>query len=192
MTRNPDTRSFPRWVALLLAAVAGALSLSPAAASAQGLGPLHFSAGAGVVVPAWGRPPLLPGYQVQVAAELDLPRSPNAFRLQLLFDHFGASYTAMGPEGGFTVTGHERLIAGTLDLLVALPSSLVVTPYVVLGGGLFNHRYADCCSIDSSDDPGFDVGTGLRLPWHHAFVEGTARIMSDGRVFIPIVVAVRF
>ncbi len=202
MTRHPDALSFPGASALLLLAIAGALSLSPAAASAQL--PLHSSAGLGLALPAWSSPSLQPGYQLQVAEELDVARSPNAFRLQVLFDRLGAKQTVVFPAppcafgakcvgGSGTVPGHEWLIAGTLDMLVAMPSSSAFTPYVVLGGGLFNHELVLSGEpTSSSNDVGGDLGAGLRLPWFHASVEMTAHFVLHGGDFIPIAVGVRF
>lgn len=205
MSGNPNTLRFVGSAALLLAAVAGALSLLPAAASAQGFDPRPFSAGAGVALPARGDLPLLPGYQVQVAAELDVPSSRTAFRLQVLFDRFGGRTelvrvwaTGRAPclNPCYTLkplSAHERLIAGTLDFLVALPvPSALLTPYVVLGGGLFNQEFAPSGSASSRNDFGGDLGVGVRVHRFHVFLEATAHLVAHATDFIPIMVGVRF
>lgn len=195
MTRSPNALSLLPAGALLLAAVAGALALSPTAGSAQLLRPLHLSAGAGVALPVSGSPPLRTGYQVQVGGELDVPGSPVAFRLQAMFDRFRGKYglalPCPFPGCASTPPPHERLIAGTLDLLVALsPPSGPLTPYFVVGAGVFNHELDYSGSGSPGDDLGEDVGLAIRIP--HVDFEMTTHFVPHASDFMPISVSVRF
>lgn len=183
------TASRLRCVRRVATLVAGAAILTlPSRARAQAPVPLHFSVGAGVALPSGSNPHELDtGYHLQAALEAGPMLLPIALRAELLFDHFGFSYT----PGPTPVSGNERMVAGTLNALLLLRTHTGVTPYLIAGGGLYDHHDSANNGL-SGTDIGVNGGAGLRIAPLHAFVEARAHIVKHAPNYIPIGIGLVF
>ncbi len=184
------------------------LVFAPTAAHAQAVGWLRFETGGGFALPTNNPYSLRTGYQIQAAVETNSPGLPIALRLEGLFARFGYEHTFQPRCSGrgakcaeIRRSQHERIIAGTLNVLVQ-PSveswpGLEVVPYLIAGGGFYDHKNS-AGGAGSGIDPGVNGGLGIRIPKIHAFVEarmhfviGTQNFVDSGyyqppRILIPI------
>ena len=179
------------------------LVFAPTAAHAQAAGSLRFVTGGGFALPRGNnRYPLRTGYQIQGAVETNSPGLPIALRLEGLFSRFGFEHTIqppcpLGVPCAEIRSEHERIIAGTLNVLVQ-PSEeewpgLEVVPYLIAGGGLYHHKNS-ARAASSGTDFGVNGGLGVRIPKFHVFAEGRMHTVLDasGPLEAPNLIAITF
>ena len=190
------------------------LVFAPTAAQAQAAGPLRFVTGGGFAVPTGNHYSLRTGYQIHAAVETNYPGLPFALRLEGLFARFGYEHSNVVLDYGFPAypvpsalrycdlhgvpcpvsPEHERIIAGTLNVVVQPPQEewpgLEVVPYLIAGGGVYHHKNISQVSstIPSGTDLGLNGGGGLRIPKFHAFAEGRMHMVKGA----PDLIAVTF
>ena len=119
--------------------------LAPATAFAQISEPLHFGVGGGFALPTGNNPnDLETGFQIEAAIQAGPHYLPVTLRLEALFARFAFTYIPHLPcvfPGCSPVTEQQRILGGTLNVLLERPMpALGVAPYLIVGGGVFNHE----------------------------------------------------
>jgi hypothetical protein len=182
-------RIFSKSAAAALVACAAA-AISAADASAQGRfsiagGPAFAMGDLGDIVDT--------GYHAQLSAGLSVPMLPVGVRIDGQFTQFPES----GEDGNF------RVLSGSVNGVLSMPSVLI-TPYLIGGLGLYNSRFTDEDEDHghehdegSTTNVGANLGAGVRVGLPGLTVFGEARLhnlFSDGGStrFVPISFGISF
>ena len=169
----------------LLGVAAVALALVAGASGAEAQRPVSIGLSAGVSLPVGvlgdGAET---GYNVSAMADLGLPTLPFGFRIEGMYNALGLT-SAEGES--------YRVLALTGNLKWALPG-VAMRPYVIVGGGLYNSKFADA---EGDNNFGMNGGVGLdfalsgfttfgEIRFHSSFIE------EENWNFIPVTFGIRF
>jgi len=105
---------------------------------------------------------------------------------------------AVGPEVVYMKgpgTDRDLMLTGnlTFDVLRSGAPGRIVNPYVVVGGGLFQHRDEFASRTFTASDPAFTAGGGVRFALtHRLYVAPEARLGGELHVRSGISVGYRF
>lgn len=171
-----------------------ALALTASPATAQK--PFSFGVGGGVALPLGNfKDQANTGLNATVALGLGLPMLPVGVRIEGAYNRFGFSDEAkavfLGEKGNWSIS------SATANVTLGLPiSAVVVSPYLIAGGGM----YWNSCSLSictSESDFGYNVGLGVKLRALVASGYLEARyhsVQSEGEStnFIPITIGFTF
>lgn len=177
MNTAPHTRSLA--IALGLAALVSAQSAAQS--------PARLGLGAGVTAPVsgYGSGKNL-GYHLGLLVDVRVPASVLGFRIDGAFNEIGYS-------GNST---KEDIWLLNANALVKVPTGTTLVPYAVGGFGIYNSHRTLFLANNSSTDPGFNFGGGLRFERHDltSFVEARYHTVSGDRGIriVPITLGILF
>lgn len=177
MNTARHTRSIP--IALALAVVVSARSASQS--------PARFGIDAGVTAPVsgYGSDKNL-GYHIGLLVDVRIPGSMLGFRVDGAFSEVGYSGNSTKDDIWFT----------NANALLKAPTGKVIVPYAIGGFGIYNSHRTLFLRGNSSTDPGFNAGGGLRFEMHDmtTFVEARYHKVSGDRGIriLPITLGLLF
>lgn len=164
MNTSRHTRALA--IALGLAAFAG----TPGGAQS----PARIGLDAGVTAPVsgYGSDKNL-GYHIGLLVDVRMPASVLGFRLD-------GAFTEIGYSGNQT---KEDIWLVNANAVVKVPTGKVIVPYAIGGLGIYNSHRTLFLAGNSSTDPGFNLGGGLRFERHDVttFVEARYHRVSGDR-----------
>lgn len=166
-------------IALGLAAFASVRSAAQSAA--------RFGLDAGVTAPVggYGSDKNL-GYHLGLLVDVRMPTSVLGFRVDGAFNEIGYS-------GNQT---KEDIWLLNANALLKVPTRTTIVPYAIGGFGIYNSHRTLFLANNSSTDPGFNFGGGLRFEHHDAttFVEARYHRVSGDRGIriLPITLGILF
>lgn len=126
------------------------------------------------------------GYNFGLLLDLRAPASPVSFRVDGMFHSMDVSGSS---------NADVDVLAGTANVVLRLDRSLITTPYIIGGAGLYRTRFSVGNSSDASTDIGFNIGGGLQfgMAGLTAFVEARYHSVHDENVrFLPVTFGVLF
>jgi hypothetical protein len=168
-----------------LAITLGLAAFASARSAAQS--PARFGLAAGVTAPVsgYGSDKNL-GYHLGLLVDVRIPASILGFRIDGAFNEIGYS--------GNQTKEDIWLVNASAELKV--PTGRVVVPYAIGGFGIYNSHRTLFLANNSSTDPGFNVGGGLRFERHDVttFVEARYHKVSGERGIriLPITFGILF
>ncbi len=180
--------------ALSRGSVLGLLALLFAAAGARGQR-AHFSLGGGPALPTDNS--VDNGFHFLGSVDVTLPAPALAVRLDAQYGRFPFGYFPVypcPPAGCTTLTGHETVIAGSINGVLQMPgTSSPAVPYLIGGVGMYDHDSGNH-GIPSGTDIGLNAGGGLRLRLGsvQAFAEARFHAVKVATNFVPITIGLRF
>jgi hypothetical protein len=162
--------------AILIAALAGAHSLSAQAAAAAQTMPLpQIGIGGGISIPAGGiAKDRQPGFNLGAMAEFRIPSEPLGLRGEVLYQYFGHDKNALN-------TTDANTVAFLVNVVYHTPG-VAAHPYLIGGIGLYHLP-------DSGNAAGFNAGTGLTIPLAGWGAYAEARVhfaLAQGPSFVTI------
>jgi hypothetical protein len=168
-----------------LAIALGLAALASARSAAQS--PARFGLDAGVTAPVsgYGSDKNL-GYHIGLLIDVRIPESVLGFRIDGAFNEIGYS-------GNQT---KEDIWLMNANAVLKVPTGKAVVPYAIGGFGIYNSHRTLFLANNSSTDPGFNLGGGLRFERHDltSFVEARYHKVSGERGirFVPITFGILF
>ena len=137
------------------------LAFALAAGSAQAQKPISLGIAAGVSMPQGNYGDVAGnGYHATAALGLGLPLLPVGLRIEGSYNRFALSEEMEALVGE---AGNWSLASATANLTYSLPlPAVVVSPYVIGGGGMYwGSCSADAC--DTQSDFGYNAGVGVKF-----------------------------
>ena len=173
------------WHARSLAIALGLIAFVSMRGTAQS--PARFGLDAGVTAPVsgYGSDKNL-GYHLGLLVDVRIPGSVLGFRVD-------GAFTEIGYSGNST---KEDIWLLNANALLKVPTGTTVVPYAIGGFGIYNSHRTLFLANNSSTDPGFNIGGGLRFERHDVttFVEARYHKVSGERGIriVPITLGVLF
>jgi opacity protein-like surface antigen len=162
-----------------------ALALGAHSAHAQTSAKIGIQGGLTAPMDNFGRN-LDVGYNFGLLLDLRAPASPVSFRID-------GMYHSMDVSGNSST--NVNVLAGTANVVIRLDRSLITTPYIIGGAGLYRTRVSFPNGSDANSDMGFNVGGGLQFGMSGltAFVEARYHAVHDENVrFLPVTFGILF
>ena len=126
------------------------------------------------------------GYHLGLLVDVRIPGSVLGFRVD-------GAFTEIGYSGNST---KEDIWLLNANALLKVPTGKAVVPYAIGGFGIYNSHRTLFLANNSSTDPGFNIGGGLRFERHDltTFVEARYHKVSGEREIriLPITFGVLF
>ena len=172
-------------IATAIAFVSAARGASAQAAGATSMPVPIIGVGGGISIPAGGiAKNRQPGFNLDAMAEFRAPSEPLGLRGEVLYQYFGASNNTVNVSSANTV-------GFLLDVVYHTPGSQA-HPYLIGGMGLYH-----VSDNGSSNNAGFNVGTGLTIPLPGMGAYAEARLhfaLKQGASFVtgPVTFGVTF
>ena len=135
------------------------------------------------------------GLNGTVAVGLGMPMLPVGLRLEGAYDRFPFSDDA---ESIIGEAGNWSLASARANVTFGLPlSAIVVSPYVIAGGGMYwgNCSVKSACESDSQFGWNAGLGVKLRAVMLSGYIEARYHSVStenDPTTFLPITVGIMF
>lgn len=173
------------WHARSLAIALGLTAFVSTRGAAQS--PARFGLDAGVTAPVsgYGSDKNL-GYHLGLLVDVRIPGSVLGFRVD-------GAFTEIGYSGNST---KEDIWLLNANALLKVPTGTTVVPYAIGGFGIYNSHRTLFLATNSSTDPGFNIGGGLRFERHDVttFVEARYHKVSGERGIriVPITLGILF
>lgn len=183
-------------------------------ARAQSLAPARttdFGLAAGVAFPQGdGLDGVNTGFNLSGSLGIRPVNMPVGFRLEASYSRFGADgFTFADESGSISADGNLSFLAGTGNVVLAIPTASAIRPYVIGGLGIYRlTAHIDArltggegsgtfSQTESETKFGLNGGAGLEFPVRtvRAFVEARFHsVFTEGENsnFIPITFGVRF
>ncbi len=196
--------------ALAAAALAATFAAAPRAARAQAANPFSFGVAGGLAVPTSSLSSNLnAGYTVAGFVDFHPVPGPLTVRLEGGYDRFQTkdSQTYATVNGvDYGQDGNTHFIRGNANLLLRLPTTGGVRPYLTGGVGIYGigggYTYTGDGGTATFNDQtltkfGINGGIGIEVPLTGITVFGEVRahgVQTDGTpvTYIPITVGIRF
>ena len=172
-----------------------AIALAMSAASAEAQKPISIGIAGGVAMPQGDFKDLAgTGFNGTVSLGLGLPMLPVGVRIDGSYNRFSFSdeiETLFGESGSWSIA------SATANVTLGLPmSAIVVSPYLIAGGG----NYWGSCSLDGCDtesDFGWNAGLGVkfRLAVMSANLEARYHSVASGdekTTYLPVTFGIMF
>ena len=157
----------------------------PAASRAQSAASLGLAAGATIPLNTYGADKNV-GYHLGLVLDVRLPTDALGVRVD-------GTFNEMKYSGNST---KAQIWCASGNLLLKMPISSVVAPYLIAGAGVYNSRRTLLFGSTGSTDFGFNAGGGLRykLTDGFAFVEARYHAVSGGNDIriLPISIGIIF
>lgn len=176
-----NTARYTRLLAIALGLAGVATARSPAQS------PARFGLEAGVTAPVsgYGSDKNL-GYHLGLLVDVRIPGSVLGFRVDGAFNEIGYS-------GNST---KEDIWLLNANALLKVPTGTTIVPYAIGGFGIYNSHRTLFLAGNSSTDPGFNIGGGLRFERGDitTFVEARYHKVSGERAIriVPITFGILF
>jgi hypothetical protein len=168
-----------------LATALGLAAFSSVRSAAQSPARLGLDAGVTAPVSGYGSDKNL-GYHLGLLVDVRIPASVLGFRVDGAFNEIGYSGSAT----------KEDIWLVNANVLLKVPTGKTIVPYAIGGFGIYNSHRTLFLGNNSSTDPGFNVGGGLRFERHDVttFVEARYHKVSGERGIriLPITFGVLF
>ena len=176
-----STARYMRLPAITLALAA----MGSARGVAQSPARLGLDAGVTAPVSGYGSDKSL-GYHLGLLVDVRIPASVLGFRVDGAFSEIGYS-------GNST---KEDIWLLNANALLKVPTGKTIVPYAIGGFGIYNSHRTLFLANNSSTDPGFNIGGGLRFERHDVttFVEARYHKVSGERGIriVPITLGILF
>ena len=162
-----------------------ALALGTQSARAQTSAKIGIQGGLTAPMDNFGRN-LDVGYNFGLLLDLRAPASPVSFRIDGMYHSMDVSRSS---------SAKVDVLAGTANVVLRLDRSLITTPYIVGGAGLYRTRVSFPNDEVANTDMGFNVGGGLQfgMAGLTAFVEARYHAVHDEDVrILPVTFGILF
>ena len=173
------------WCARSLAIALGVAAFASSRSAGQSPARLGLDAGVTAPVSGYGSDKDL-GYHLGLLVDVRIPESVLGFRVD-------GAFTEIGYAGNST---KEDIWLLNANALLKAPTGTTVVPYAIGGFGIYNSHRTLFLANNSSTDPGFNIGGGLRFERHDVttFVEARYHKVSGERGIriLPITLGVLF
>lgn len=173
------------WHTRSLAIALGLTAFATTRSAAQSPARLGLDAGVTAPVSGYGSDKNL-GYHLGLLVDVRIPGSVLGFRVD-------GAFTEIGYSGNST---KEDIWLLNANALLKVPTGKTVVPYAIGGFGIYNSHRTLFLANNSSTDPGFNIGGGLRFERHDVttFVEARYHKVSGERGIriLPITLGVLF
>jgi hypothetical protein len=154
-------------------------------AAAQSPTRFGLAAGATAPVSGYGSDKNI-GYHIELLLDVRMPDSPLGFQVSGAFHELGYS-------GNST---KEDIWLANANILLKAPIQSSIVPYASAGAGMYNSHRTLFLGSQSSTDPGFNFGGGVRFETHDAtsFVEARYhKVSGESRIrILPITIGIIF
>ncbi len=168
-----------------LAIVLGLVAFANVPSAAQSPARIGLDAGVTAPVSGYGSDKNL-GYHLGLLVDVRIAGSVLGFRVD-------GAFTEIGYSGNQT---KEDIWLVNANAMLKVPTGKVIVPYAIGGIGIYNSNRTLFLSNQSSTDPGFNIGGGLRFERHDVttFVETRYHKVSGERGIriLPITFGVLF
>lgn len=155
-----------------LAIALGLAAFASTSSAAQSPARPGLDAGVTVPVSGYGNDKNL-GYHIGLLVDVRIPGSVLGFRVD-------GAFTEIGYSGNQT---KEDIWLVNANAMLKVPTRNVIVPYAIGGFGIYNSHRTLFLANNSSTDPGFNIGGGLRFERHDVttFVEARYHKVSGER-----------
>jgi opacity protein-like surface antigen len=169
----------------LLAITLGLAAIASARSAAQSPARLGLDAGLTAPVSGYGSGKNL-GYHLGLLIDVRIPASVLGFRVD-------GAFTEIGYSGNST---KEDIWLLNANALLKVPTGKTIVPYAIGGFGIYNSHRTLFLAGNSSTDPGFNIGGGVRFERRDVttFVEARYHKVSGERAIriVPITLGILF
>ncbi len=173
------------WHTRSLAIALGLVTFASARSTAQSPARLGLDAGLTKAVSSYGTDKDL-GYHLGLLVDVRIPGSVLGFRVD-------GAFTEVGYSGNST---KEDIWLLNANAMIKVPTGSTIVPYAIGGFGIYNSHRTLFLANNSSTDPGFNIGGGLRFGRHDvtAFVEARYhKVSGEGGIrILPITLGILF